>query len=116
MNIKISIFADQRDPILNNIFGTTLVEDETNTELNDNVDIQFKGSISMKGMHDIVASHFLDFIVSFSSGVGAGIVANSLYNKLSNANVTKIIINSKPVELTIKGIEKAIEIEINDKS
>lgn len=112
MEISVSVLMADKDKLLSDIFGSHDVEFNSSINLEEGVDIKLNDLVSIKGVHDVIASYFIDFVISFSSGISAGIIANSIYNRISKTQPTKIEINGKSVELNIRNMEEVIKIEI----
>lgn len=85
--------------------------------IDDSVDLPGNAKIFYKeilGCKSVGIPETINFVLTFGSGVAAGVVANWIYDKLKN-KTEKITINRKEIILDKEQIKKVIEEEIKIK-
>jgi len=102
--IKIEIHTHDRK-LLSDILENSSVSMGDETNISDQARIKYDGSYIRKalGFPEIIY-----LILTFSSGVSAGVIANWLYDKLKKKNIEKLIIDKTEVEINKEEITKII--------
>ena len=103
MNIEIHYWGEN---LMSELFG------KPSMRVGDMVDVQGRFSLVYKGNHIRKAAtlpEIATLVLTFSSGVGSGFVANWLYEKLRGKKVNRIVIERTEVELEEEKIKKVIE-------
>ena len=67
--------------------------------------LTYKGTLICKALG---IPRIINFVLTFGSGVAAGVVANWIYDKLKH-RVEKIVINKKEIQLDKREIKRIIE-------
>ncbi len=91
--------------LLFDILGRTSDSRDNNVVIPGNATLTYKGSTMhlAEGLPEII-----NFIVTFGSGVAAGVIANWIYDKFSN-RTEKIVINRREVHFDKEEIKRILE-------
>lgn len=106
--MELEIYTHDKN-LLFNLMGKSSVSRDEFVEIpNTNTKLIYKGTTIRlaAGLPEII-----NFTLTFSSGVAAGVVANWIYDKLKN-RAEKIVINRREIQMDKEEIKRFIEEEI----
>ena len=102
--MNIEIYTDDKNLVFE-LLGKSSAKVGDSTGLENQILLTYKGSLIRKA---IGFPEIAQFALTFGSGVGAGLVANWLYDKLRGKKITRIVIERTEVKLNEGEIEKVI--------
>ena len=112
MSIRLGVLVEDKEDYFSATTGSVTPERGICWDLNEGVSVKLNNVVSIKGMHDVLASYIVDFSVNFGNGIAVGVIANSIYSKLVNNKAEKIVINGKRLDVDLGALEEAIKEEI----
>jgi len=105
MLINIEIHTHERRLVFDLLEKSSVTQNDE-IQITDQVKLRYAGSYERKGL-DFPAIIYI--AVSFTSGVGASVFANWLYDKLKGKRIEKFIIEKTEIELDQGEIKRIIE-------
>ena len=105
MSINIEIHTHERR-LVSDLLGKSSITINDEIQISDQIKLRYAGSYIRKALD---FPEIIYIVVSFSSGVAAGVFANWIYDKIKGKRIEKFMIEKTEIELDQGEIKKVIE-------